>query len=345
MKKIIILIGVVLNSLCVFSQNSLNSFSDMGLCVDYYDTDIALNVVYPGMQEEYVLNGNDPTNYVFTYYHSSQQVIMVHSIGTVNVTIENLSTGEVVYDSFEVIPQSPAFIIGVSVYNQTAEISVAGYGDYWFQIDDGEIQDNGGVFQNVPLGSHLIYVYHIWNGQVDTLQTCNTVVIGGIEVTTPNPPEGEATQSFVDGATLADIVVEGQNILWYSSETTSSEADSETSLPINTVLVDGATYYASQTIDGVESTDRLAVMIEVVPLSVNEISQQNLITFYPNPVSDKLYIESSETIKSISIINTLGQSMYEGFSDNINVSVLPKGVYFLKIKLQTIEVTHKFIKK
>src|SRR5690606_7628005 len=61
-------------------------------------------------------------------------------------------------------------------------------------------------------------------------------------------------QSFCTGqnATLANVVVTGSNIKWYSAAT------GGTLLPTSTVLVNGTTYYASQTVGVCESSTRTA---------------------------------------------------------------------------------------
>lgn len=60
--------------------------------------------------------------------------------------------------------------------------------------------------------------------------------------------------------TLNNLVVMGTGIQWYAADTGGS------SLLISTLLVDGTTYYASQTVNGVESTTRLAVTATVIAL-------------------------------------------------------------------------------
>ena len=85
--------------------------------------------------------------------------------------------------------------------------------------------------------------------------------------TTPDAPKGLSTQEFcsADNPTIDDIEVDGigmvrlssivSDITWYSTDTGGS--------PLNSTdyLVDGNTYYASQTVDGCESTSRLAVLV------------------------------------------------------------------------------------
>ncbi len=71
--------------------------------------------------------------------------------------------------------------------------------------------------------------------------------------TPPAAPTGAANQTLCSGATLAQLTATGTAIQWYASATGGA------ALPSNTVLVNGTTYYASQTVNGLESTNRLAV--------------------------------------------------------------------------------------
>ncbi len=75
-------------------------------------------------------------------------------------------------------------------------------------------------------------------------------------------PTGDAAQNICDAGTLADLDVTGTNIQWYA------DADSETVLPSDTALVNGATYYASQTASDCESLLRLAVTATIDTLQV-----------------------------------------------------------------------------
>lgn len=73
--------------------------------------------------------------------------------------------------------------------------------------------------------------------------------------TPPVAPTGAANQTLCNGATLAQLTVTGTAIQWYAGPTGGSV------LPSNTTLVNGTTYYASQTVNGLESTNRLAVTV------------------------------------------------------------------------------------
>ena len=70
-------------------------------------------------------------------------------------------------------------------------------------------------------------------------------------------PTGSAAQTFCSGSTVADLTATGTNIQWYSAIT------GGIALPSTTTLVNGTTYYASQTVNGCESSNRLAVTVSL----------------------------------------------------------------------------------
>lgn len=86
---------------------------------------------------------------------------------------------------------------------------------------------------------------------------------------------------------------------------------------------------------------------DCMELSVDD-SLQQLISIYPNPTADRLTIGnvSNSTINTLVIYDCLGKSMEVVISDNqVNVSKLQSGVYFIKIETTAGTLTKKFIKK
>lgn len=73
-------------------------------------------------------------------------------------------------------------------------------------------------------------------------------------------PTGTANQSFCNAATVADLVATGTTIKWYDVATGGTE------LASTTALVNGSTYYASQTL-ACESFSRLAVTVAITTVS------------------------------------------------------------------------------
>ncbi len=80
-----------------------------------------------------------------------------------------------------------------------------------------------------------------------------------VTISDPGKPSGESTQKFCVGdiVTIADLVVVGENIKWYANESDRSPLD-ETE-----PLVNGETYYATQTVDGCESDQRMMITVVI----------------------------------------------------------------------------------
>jgi Secretion system C-terminal sorting domain len=73
------------------------------------------------------------------------------------------------------------------------------------------------------------------------------------------------------------------------------------------------------------------------------------ISIYPNPIQDKLYINTNGTnIQDVEIYNTLGNIVYKNIpnsNDPLNLQFLENGIYYLRIKLVNNEIIHKIISK
>lgn len=67
--------------------------------------------------------------------------------------------------------------------------------------------------------------------------------------------------------------------------------------------------------------------------NINSQKSNVNIAIFPNPAKDILNITSDVNIKEVSIINSIGQiSKFEIINNSINISILPKGIYTVKIK-------------
>ncbi|WP_264520546.1 T9SS type A sorting domain-containing protein [Flavobacterium sp. N1994] len=159
------------------------------------------------------------------------------------------------------------------------------------------------------------------------------------------PPTGLVSQSFAPGATLANIVINGTNVQWYATAT--NKMTTSTPLPLNTPLVDGTTYYATQTVGGIESVARLPVTVHItLGVTDNEIFP---IRFAPNPVKDILTLQSSVVLKSVTVYTMLGQKVFEqkvdGTAITIDLSRLTTGNYIVKVQGETGQKTLRIIKE
>ena len=76
---------------------------------------------------------------------------------------------------------------------------------------------------------------------------------------------------------------------------------------------------------------------------------ENDFNIYPNPINDRLYIETQTQTFSIEIYDIFGRrqelSAISGQQSVINVANLNSGIYFVKIKTENGEVVKRFIKK
>jgi hypothetical protein len=154
-------------------------------------------------------------------------------------------------------------------------------------------------------------------------------------------PTGDNNQTMAQGSNIANLVVTGQNIIWYSAPF------GGTPLPANTPLVNGVTYYASQTINGCESQDRFPVIVQVT-LNNNEFDTINIV-YYPNHVIDIITVKASTELKNAKICNLLGQTIFQQrFNSNeiqLNMSNIPTGTYFVIVESHNRKETFKILKK
>lgn len=92
-------------------------------------------------------------------------------------------------------------------------------------------------------------------------QTSGTCESAKAEITVtlndPSAPTGSIQQDFCSAQhpTVSNLTVSGQNVIWYDS--------SGTILTASAPLSNGKTYYATQTVGGCESTQKLAVKVSV----------------------------------------------------------------------------------
>lgn len=132
-----------------------------------------------------------------------------------------------------------------------------------FNVQVGNNDEFTYTFSNLTAGNYFIasrfkytcgsYYYGAYNagggGAWDGTNNVNTT----LTVNAIAPPTGDATQTFCNAGTVADLIAVGDNLKWYDAATLGNE------LTLSTALVNGTHYFASQTVDGCESTSRLDV--------------------------------------------------------------------------------------
>jgi hypothetical protein len=126
---------------------------------------------------------------------------------------------------------------------------------------------NAGSISNVTDLGNGTYTALLTSSQTNGVATINFSINGNqanssttVTMNTP-PPTGAPIQQFCTNnvLTLADLTVNGTQILWYDNTVAGNILSS------STPLVNGTTYYASQTTAQGESPTRLAVTVTISP--------------------------------------------------------------------------------
>lgn len=74
-----------------------------------------------------------------------------------------------------------------------------------------------------------------------------------------------------------------------------------------------------------------------------------VVKLYPNPATDKITISADRSITSVSLLNTVGQSVLRTTSDSrqvtLNVSEFNPGIYFVRVEAEGVTHTQKIVIK
>jgi large repetitive protein len=135
--------------------------------------------------------------------------------------------------------------------NTINSISITGQNVKWY-----DAPTNGNLLSNTTLLQDGLTYY-----ASQTINNCESLRVPIIiQIQNTNAPTANLNQSFctTQNATLNDIVITGTVIKWYANSASTS------TLPTTTVLLDGITYYATQTVNGCESITRQAVTITLI---------------------------------------------------------------------------------
>nr|WP_319512286.1 choice-of-anchor L domain-containing protein [uncultured Draconibacterium sp.] len=140
-----------------------------------------------------------------------------------------------------------------------------------------------------------------------------------VTISDPGKPSGESTQKFCVGdiVTIADLVVVGENIKWYANESDRSPLD-ETE-----PLVNGETYYATQTVDGCESDQRMMITVVIEVCCTLTDGEANSVPITCN--GDLTTVTISATGGNTPLYYTL-----EGYGTQTNDGIftdIPAGIY------------------
>ena len=182
----------------------------------------------------------------------------------------------------------------------------------------------------------LVYVYSAANQADDYVFTkCLTLNPGTYNVSFwCRAKSSDYAESLeLKYGTLQTVAGMTNSVVNLASITNMSYTQSSTNINITTA----GTYYFGFHCNSI--ADMWALFVDDFSITVAGGIEENgkaIISIYPNPVKDALYVESTDNIEEISMLNTLGQTVYSSQVNNmnytLNTSALNEGVYFIKLK-------------
>ena len=225
-------IGTASQSFCSGNSPTVANLSATGSALKWYDA-----------ASNGTLLSSDTALTTATHFYASQTTSGCESISRFDVTAIINATPDA--------PTGSTSQTFCSAANPSiANLTITGSGIKWYNTaSNGTLQTSG-----TTLSSTDYFASQTVNGCESSSRFDVSIIIN----TTPTAPTGIAAQTFCNGTTIASLAATGSNILWYATSIGGS------SLTTSSALVTGNHYYASQTINGCESTSRLDVTATLV---------------------------------------------------------------------------------
>lgn len=182
----------------------------------------------------------------------------------------------------------------------------------------------GGCLGATNVTATSYYFFYNWNySPVISCKSPRVEVAVQVKAAVP-APTGNTTQTFTEGQTLADLIVTGTALSWFTNN------GGTVSLPDTTPLVNNTTYFVRQTVDGCNGS--------MLPVTVNQVAGLNDLAFsnlkvYPNPVASTLSIANLTEISAAAVYNMQGQKVWSSNKEvsEINFSGFAPGVYIIHL--------------
>lgn len=304
-------------------ENGIPISTDLSISVCPTETkNYVANAVYDLCGSNYSVDSNNAEIYVRDYQIQDPSDISVCFNSESNYTVD--------------LTQNSAVVLG--------SLNPIDFDVYYFTTQQDAIN-----FAN-PISNPVNYSFSenqtIYIGIFDIALNCtNTKSFNLTILEDVLPPTGESTQYFIEGQTLNDLIVIGENINWYDAPEGGNQ------LPGTTLVQDNTTYYASQTINSCESrmaaSDRLAVLV-TSSLNTDNFELSD-ISISPNPFNDFVSFNYKNTTGILEIFTILGQKMnsykLESGQNTFNLNALSSGIYFFKITSEKKSKSFKLVKK
>ena len=285
------------------------------------------------------------------------ETLYCYSVSAVRNETESEKTEEVCGTTGNLAPGAPTELVAEIIdmttiaLRWTAGLHATGYNIYRDGEKIGESTGTLYVDRDLVQGTEYCYTVKGVRGIVESVgesnQACATT--GGVKPIPPVTP----TNLIVTGVSTSSVkLVWGaiSNALSYNVYR-GEELITTTELPQCTI--DSLEYNTEYcfTVTAVNEIGESEKSVEACGKTLDDGIEEltSSISVYPNPVSDKLYIETEVEIEEVSIFDIYGRrqelSAVSCQPSSIDVSGLNSGVYFVKIVTANGEAVQRFIKK
>lgn len=161
----------------------------------------------------------------------------------------------------------------------------------------------------------------------------------------PSSPTGQTTQHFNFNASVADLTMTQNDVVWFTTYDDAVKNTNQLSKAIP--LQDSTIYYGS--LIGTNGCSSVPTAVTVtLDLGMPELDLAHL-RYYPNPVESELKISYTEPIKVVEVYTLLGQKVFSNDFNTKDVSIdmsrFSAGTYVIKIATHNASQFVKVIKK
>ncbi|WP_448606380.1 MBG domain-containing protein [Paenimyroides ceti] len=297
-----------LQTICASADLTLNDIQIQGTQIKWYATAQDTNEL---PETTALVNG--------TTYYASQTINGCESVGRTAVTVTLNTIDAPVVEPYSLCQSATVADLEI--------VTPTGVSYKWYTTETGGTE----LSEDTVL---VTQTYYVEKTEGDCVSQRTAVQVTILEV--PESPTGAANQSFtvnnIGEATIADLVMDQENIIWYISLEDAMSGNDP--LAAEMPLENGQTYYAVLMNTNGCSSVPTAVTVDIT-LSTDEFDTSGL-KYYPNPTSDILTVTYKNSIDRVTVYNLIGQRVmtHEANSKEVqlNMSALANGNYMLEIR-------------
>ena len=330
------------------ANTALTAFQTTGLTTVYgpstYNHQVGLNTItfatpyyWDGVSNIIVdirQNGADSTNNAITYFTATTANTTISAVTSTTLATNSLQN---LVTAGTVVPTASTQRLNVVFGGQLAP---APFGLTW-SWNPGALS---GESVTVAPTANTTYTVRGTNPNSGCFGEATVAVV----VNTVATPTGNPTQIFNVNdpaeATIASLVVTGDNLTWFASE--DDAIDNLNPLATGTQLVSGTTYYVVNT--STQGCRSAAFAVTVTVTLGNDSFDLAGLKLYPNPVNSLLNVDYTDTITAIEVFNIVGQKVtsknVNALGTTVDMSNLAAGTYFVKVQTANAARTIKVVK-